>query len=376
MQIHRVDLTNRRNVREFRRVPFNLYRGIPQWVPPIQPAERARFSPDYPFYRHSQAAFFLVRDRDGSAVGRLAVLDHHPHNEYRGTRDALLYLYECVDDDRAARLLFEAAEGWARERGLTRLLGPKGFITSDGHGLLVEGHQYRPAIGVPYNPPYYQRQFEEIGRMEKVLDYLSAFVERSAVTYPERVRRIAEKIRERRDFHVPVFRTKAEILAYKDVLKAAYNRAFTTVWAYTPIPDEDLNAIIDNLMLVADPPLMKLIFKGDEIAGFQFAYPDISAAIQRTGGRIWPAGWLLLLREKRRTKWLNINGNAILPEFQGTGANAVLYDEMAKTLLDSRYEYADLVQVQETNRPMLADLEQLVPVNFHKRHRVYARELG
>lgn len=375
MQLHRLDLASRRDVRDFMRLPFNLYRGIPQWVPPLWPSERARFSPDYPFYRHSEAAFFIVRDGDGNAVGRLAVLDHRPHNEYRSSHDALLYLYECIDDNRAARLLFDAAEGWARERGLTRLVGPKGFLTNDGHGLLVEGFEHRPAIGIPYNPPYYQRQFEALGGMEKVLDYLSAFVERGTATYPERVRRIAEKIRERRGFHVPVFRSKAEILAHKDALKAAYNQAFATVWAYTPIPDEDLEAIIDNLMLIADPPLMKLIFKDDEIAGFQFAYPDISAAIQRTGGRIWPVGWLLLLREKQRTRSLNINGNAVLPKFQGTGANAVLYDEMIKTLLESRYEYADLVQVQETNRPMLADLEQLVPVNIHKRHRVYAREL-
>lgn len=375
MQLQRVENTNPRDVKAFLNLPFSIYRGSPQWVPPLMPGERARFSSDYAFYKHSTAAFFLVRDANGTPVGRVAVMDHRPHNEYRGTADALLYLYEAIDDDRVARLLFEAAEGWARERGLTRLLGPKGFLTSEGHGLLVDGFEHRPAIGVPYNPPYYVRQWEEVGRMEKVIDYLSAFVDRSEFEYPERVRRIANKIRERRGFHVPAFRTKGELLAYADQIKEAYNNAFASVWAYTPIPDEEMGAVIDRLMTIADPPLMKLIFKDDTIVGFQFAYPDISAGIQRAKGRIWPVGWLWLLLEKRRTKWLNINGNAILPQYQGTGANAVLYDEMAKTLREARFQYADLVQVQETNVAMLSDLEALVPLNFYKRHRVYAREL-
>lgn len=375
MEIMEVDRADRRSVRAFNQLPFELYRGTPQWVPPLMPGERARFRPDFAFYRHSEAAFFLVRDAAGRAVGRIAVLEHRPHNEYRDKRDALLYLYEATDDPIVAQLLFEAAEHWARGRGLTRLVGPKGFMAGDGLGLLVEGFEHRPAIGIPYNLAYYPQQWEGIGGMAKVIDYLSAFVDRDTFSIPERVRRLAARIRERRDFRVPVFRTTAELRAHAEQLKRAYNSAFPAVWSYTPIPDEDLDAIVDRLLLIADPPLMKLIFQGDDIIGFQFAYPDISAAIQRAGGRVWPFGWLLMLLEKRRTRWLNVNGNAVLPAYQGTGANAVLYDEMINTLLESRYQYADLTQVQETNARMLSDLAALVPVNVYKRHRVYARDL-
>lgn len=376
MQIIEVYPTRRRDVRDFLNLPFTIYRDIPQWVPPLMPGERARFRPDYPFYRHSEAAFYLVRDDAGQAVGRIAVLEHRPHNEYRNKRDALLYLYEAIDSDEVAGLLFEAAEGWARARGLNRLVGPKGFMTGDGLGLLVEGFEHRPAMGIPYNPPYYVRQWEEIGGMVKEVDYLSALAQRENYVYPERIRRIAEKVRQRRGFTVPVFRSKAELRAYAAQIKDAYNRAFVSVWAYTPIPDEELDALVDRLLLIADPPLMKLIFKGDEIVGFQFCYPDVSAAIQRIRGRLWPFGWIALLIEKRRTRWLNINGNAVLPKYQGTGANAVLYDEMFKTLMENtQYEYADLVQVQEDNYRMLSDLEALIGLNVYKRHRVYKKEL-
>lgn len=366
---------DRRAVRAFLNLPFSLYRNIPQWVPPLMPGERLRFKPGFRYYEHSDAAFFLVRDEAGHAVGRIAVLEHRPHNAYRGKRDALLYLYEAVDNDEVARLLFDAAERWARQRGLDRLLGPKGFITGDGLGLLIEGFEHRPAIGIPYNPPYYVRQWEEVGGFVKEIDFLSAYTDRETFTYPERLRRIADKIRERRNFHVPAFKSKAELRAQAERIHKAYNSAFSTVWAYTPIPDGDLVEIVNRLILIADPPLLKLIFKEDALVGFQFAYPDISAAIQRTKGRLWPFGWIDLLLEKRRTQWINVNGNAILPEYQGTGANAILYDEMIRTLIESRYQYADLVQVQETNAAMLADLAQIVPVNIYKRHRVFAKPL-
>lgn len=377
MQLVQVDRQNRRDVHDFLKLPFRIYQNIPQWVPPLMPGERARFKPSYPFYKHSEAIFYLVRDDNGQAAGRLAVLEHRPHNEYRKRKDALLYLYEAIDDDEVARLLFQAAESWARQRGLDRLVGPKGFMTGDGLGLLIEGFEHRPAIGIPYNPPYYRRQWEEIGGMVKEVDYLSAFVQREGFVYPERIHQIAEKVKERKGFRVPVFKTKAELRAYAERLKKAYNSAFTTVWAYTPIPDEELDAIVDRLLLIADPPLMKLIFKGEEIIGFQFCYPDISAALQRTKGELWPFGWIDLLLEKRRTQWLNINGNAILPQYQGLGANAVLYDEMIKSLMDNKqYNYCDIVQIQETNSRMLSDMAEVIPTNIYKRHRVYKKELS
>jgi GNAT superfamily N-acetyltransferase len=375
MQIIEIERTDHHAVREFIDLPFRIYRDIPQWVPPLRPAEKARFKSGWPFLRHSEAAFFLVRDEEGQPVGRMSVSEHRPHNGYRGKRDALIYLYEAVDRDDVARLLFETAEKWARRRGLTRLVGPKGFFAGDGLGLLIEGFEHRPALGTPYNPAYYVRQWEELGRMEKVVDYLSAYADKDSFEYPERVRRVAAMVRERRGFQVPLFTSKKQILAHAEALKNAYNNAFVTVWAYTPIPDQDMEAIIKNLLTIADPGLMKVVFKGEELAGFAFAYPDISAALQRCKGRIWPFGWLMILLEKRRTQWLCLNGQGVLPKFQGLGANVVVYDAMIRSLIDSRYRYGDLVQVQEDNQKVLADMSELLPFSVFKRHRMYARSL-
>ncbi len=376
MQITEVKGKNHHDVHAFLQLPFEIYKNIPQWVPPLMPGERARFKPNYPFYKHSEAAFFLVRNGAGKAVGRVAVLEHRPHNAYRNKRDALLYLYEAVEEDAVASLLFESAKEWARARGLDRLVGPKGFFTGDGLGLLIEGFEYPPAIGIPYNPPYYVRQWEAVGGMQKEIDYLSAYLRREGFTYPDRIRQIADKVRRRGNYKVPAFKNKAELRAYAKMLKNAYNSAFADLWSYTPIPDEDLDTIVNDLLLIADPRLIKLIFKENTLIGFQLCYPDISEGIRRIKGELWPFGWIVLLLEKRRTSVLNINGNAILPQYQGLGANAVLYDEMFKTLIDSiQHDTADLVQVQESNVRMLADLREVTGAEVSKRHRVYKKQL-
>ncbi|MBV5331403.1 N-acetyltransferase, partial [bacterium] len=108
----------------------------------------------FPFYRHSYASFFVAREST-RVIGRLAVLDNRHYNEYNKESTAFFYLFECENNPEAATGLFSAAFEWARSRGLTKILGPKGFTPLDGFGLLVKGFEHRPAFGLPYNPAYY-----------------------------------------------------------------------------------------------------------------------------------------------------------------------------------------------------------------------------
>ena len=84
------------------------------------------------------------------------------------------------------------------------------------------------------------------------------------------------------------------------------------------------------MIQAADPKLLKLIMKDDEVAGFIISYADISKALQRTKGKLWPLGWIDLLHEKKVSKVVNINGLGLIPKYQGLGSNALLYVELEK----------------------------------------------
>jgi hypothetical protein len=373
MNIIQVDLSNRKQVQDFLSLPFRIYRDIPQWVPPLAMDERARLTPRrYPFYRHSVAAFFLAYE-NGYAIGRLAVLDNRLYNDYNHEKTAFFYLFECEDNLEAASGLFESAFAWARGRGLNKIFGPKGFTALDGLGLLVKGFQHRPAFGLPYNPPYYPERIEALG-FEKANDILSGYMS-ADIQFPERIHALSARIQERRGLRIARFRTRRELRPMLGNLKALYNGALAGAQGGTPITDEEVRTLAGQMLWFADPGLIKIVMKDDQLVGFLFAYPDLSAALQKTKGRLLPFGWLIILRELRTTDWININGAGMVEDYRGSGGTAILYSEMFKSVTENpRYRHAEVVQIGMENDKMQRELQNF-GIDFYKMHRLYQRDL-
>ena len=134
--------------------------------------------------------------------------------------------------------------------------------------------------------------------------------------------------------------------------------------------------MVESIMTVADHRLIKIITHAEEVVGFLFAFPDISAAMKRANGKLFPFGLIDMILEMRRTKTVAVNGIGILPKFQGHGGNAILYTEMGKTLESfNQFNHVEMSQVAETTEQMRADLKNLNGVEY-KNHRVYRRNLN
>ena len=374
LTVEKVDPAFRSQVRRFVDLPFRLYDRHPQWVPPLRQDIALALNPNkHPFYEHSAADFFIAV-RDGRDVGRVAALENYRFNAYHGTRQAQFYFFDAEDDQEAATALFERVFEWARARKLDSVVGPKGFGALDGYGVLVEGHEHRQMMTMMnYNYPYYPPLLEAIG-FHKEVDFVSCYLNTETFRLPERVRHIAGRVQARGRLRVQTFNTKRELLRWVQRIGEAYNRAFVHNWEYYPLTEREIKFLVDNLMLVADPKLIKIITHDEEVVGFLFAFRDVSAALQRLRGNLWPFGIVDLLLEMRRTKWVALNGAGILSEFQGRGGNALLYSEMEKTVRDFGFHHADLTQVAETAVQMRRDLENLGG-QIYKTHRVYARAL-
>jgi len=371
-QIHKVDTSNPQDVERFVRFQFHLYRDCPQWVPPLVSSARKQLNRErHPFYRHSDADFFLAL-QGREVVGRIAVLEPRKRNAYRGRKGAFFYLFEAVDDIEVARALFAAAFDWARSRGLEEISGPEGFLAGDALGLLVKGFEHRPAMGISYNHSYYDRFVQDAG-FAKQTDYHSCYLP-GGLKIPERVCRIAEKVKERRGFRILRFQSRKEMREIAPRVIEAYNAAFIHNREFVPVVGEDADRIADRIISMTQPDLVKVVVKGEEIVGFLLGFPDISAALQRCQGRLYPFGWALLLWEFRRTRWINFNGAGILPQYQGLGVNAFLYYEMYRTVKERGFLHADLVQINEQNTKMMQELEAL-GADFYKTHRIYERRL-
>jgi hypothetical protein len=374
VKIEKLDTENKAQVKRFVDLPYRLYANHPQWVPPLRIDANLQLNrKKHPFYEHSDADFWLAA-RDGRVVGRIAALENRRFNEYHKTRQAQFYLFECEDDREAAQALFERAFAWAQARGLNAVVGPKGFGALDGYGLLIEGYEHRQLMTMMnYNFAYYVPLIESMG-FTKEVDFVSCHLNIDAFKLPERVHSIAERARARSGLVVRRFKTKKEVIRWVPKLGQAYNKAFEKNWEYYPLTQREIDFMLENVMLLADPKLVKLITHGEDVAGFLLAFPDVSAALQRAKGSLFPFALPDLLIDMRRTKWVALNGAGILEEFQGRGGNALLYSEMEKTIREFGFHDADLTQVAETAVQMRRDLINLGGVPY-KTHRVYVKHL-
>ena len=371
MDVIQIDLRNRIQVKDFLSLPAWIYRQTPQWVPSLAGDERLRLNTRrYAFYKHSTAAFFLAY-RNGQPSGRLAILDNTLYNRQNNSRTAFFYLFECVAEKEIAQSLFTKGIQWAKERGLDKVMGPRGFTALDGLGLLVKGHEHRPALGLPYNPPYYADLIESAG-FEPKEDIVSGYLS-SECNVPERIHELADRIRNRRGLHIACFRSRRQLRAALKSLKDLYNDALAGTADGIPLTDEELQTLANQMLWLADPKLIKIVMKDEQPVGFLLAYPDISAALQRTKGQLFPFGWITLLLELRRTHWININGAGMIEAYRGSGGTAILYSEIIKSIREnSRYRHCEVVQIGLENDRMQREMENF-GVDFYKLHRLYQR---
>ena len=372
--IEGIDTSKKDQVRRFVHLPFQFYKNTPQWVPPILiDIETMLNKKKHPFYEHSDGDFYIAV-RDGKDVGRLAVFENTNFNKYHGTRKAQFYFFECEENRETASVLFERAFEWARARGLDTLIGPKGLGPLDGYGLLVEGFEHRQMMTMMnYNHPYLPRMLEALG-FEKEVDFVSCYADAKTFKLPDRIHSIADRVQQRGTLSVKRFQNKKELIQWAPRIGQAYNHAFTENWEYVPLTEREIDFVIDNILTIANPKLIKIITHNEDVVGFLFGFPDVSAALQRTKGRLFPFGIIDLLLELRRTKWISLNGEGILADFQGKGGNALLYSEVEKTVKDFSFEHAEMTQVAETAVQMRSDLENLGG-KAYKNHRVYRRKI-
>ncbi len=374
ISIEKIDTTSKKQVNEFVEFPFKIYKGVKEWVPPILADIKTMLNRNkHPFYEHSDAEFFIAR-QNGEMMGRIALIENKPSNRYHDKKQACFYLFECVDDQTVADKLFDFAFDWTKKRKLNQILGPKGLSSFDGYGFLVEGFEHRQMMTMMnYNLSNYPKFVEKIG-FKKIVDWVSCYTRISEFQLPEKIGRIADRVREIGKFKVQKFNNKAELKKWAWRIGQAYNKSFVNNWEYYPLTDNEIKFVLDNIMVVAVPDLLKVITYGEEVVGFLLAFPDISAALQKYQGRLNPAALISYLQELKKTDWISFNGIGILPELHGRGGNALLMSEIEKTAHAYKFVHGELTQIAETAKEMRKDLDNL-GVKPYKNHRIYGIDI-
>ncbi len=375
LKVEQIDTQNKQQVNQFVKFHYDLYKNCPQWVPPfISDVNTMLNKNKHPFYEHSDADFFVAR-QDGQIVGRIGAIENRSFNKVHETRKSDFYLFDCIDDQEVANALFDRAAEWAHQRTLNKIVGPKGFSLFDGYGIQIEGNHLRQMMNMMnYNYPYYRTLVENYG-FEKEVDFVSCYVPIENFSLPDKIHMLVDRVKERNSFEVKRFKNKRELIEWAWRIGRAYNNSFVNNWEYFPMTEREIKYVADTLTTVADPRLIKIITRKDDIVGFMAGFYDVSAAMQRHGGHLYPWAIADLLLDMRKTDWISLNGVGVLPEYQGRGGNYLMMAEMEATIREfKQFKHGELTQVAETAVQMRRDLEN-VGGKAYKNHRVFHKDI-
>lgn len=358
---------------EFIRFPYSLYEGDPNWVPPLIMERRDFLDPrKNPWFEFGKVELLIAR-RAGKVVGRIAAVEDPRYNEFHKTRLGFFGMFECIDDAAVAQALFDAAAGWNRSRGFGQMLGPVNFSTNYECGVLVEGFDAPPVVMMAYNPRYYPKLYHSCG-LEKAKD-LWAFELSSSVNPPEKVARIAEKIRQREGVTVRPLNLKdfdGEVRRIKQI----YNSAWEQNWGFVPVTDREFDHLAREMRPLVVPQLVLLAEIRQEPVAFSMTIPDANFALKAANGRLTrfglPTGLVRLYLASRKIKRVRLLTLGIKEGFRKRGVDAILYLDTLRTARALGYTGGEISWTLEDNDLINRAIESMGGRRY-KTYRLYQR---
>ncbi|MBU4268196.1 MAG: hypothetical protein KJ808_05040 [Acidobacteria bacterium] len=375
MSITVKEVLNKKDLKAFVKLPFAMYKDDPMWVPQLIRDDMEVFNrAKNPAFDNADARQFLAY-KDGKAVGRIAAILSSVANQKYNTRNLRFGWFDAPNDPAVAAALFRTVEAWAKELGMETLTGPHGFCDLDPQGMLVEGFDQLPTIAGYYNFPYYQKLVEDLG-FQKEVDYVefrTHVPEMSA--FPEKLLRLAERIKERGGLRVLKFAAKKELLGRAEELFHLLDETFEEIYGAVPLTERQIHYFIKKYFSFVDKDLIQAVVnEKDEMVGFMIAMPNFSRAFQKARGRLLPLGWWHLLRAIKKNDVLDFYLAGIKKNYRGQGVDLLMVVEMAHKAIAKGFRYTESNQELETNTKIQAQWKYFNPVQ-HKRKRIFKKVL-
>ncbi len=371
-------VTNRKELVQFVQFYYDLYRGNDCVVPFLFNDEMATLSRDKnPSFECCESEYFMAF-RDGKMVGRAAAIINHRANERWNRKQVRFGWFDFVDDLEVSTALLKAVEEWGRQRGMTEIAGPLGFIDTDREGMLVEGFDELSTMYINYNYPYYPQHMEQIGGFEKDNDYVELRV-KVPETVPEKFSKITEMVRKRYGLRVHKF-TRKELIdgGYGRQVFNLLNATYKDLYGFSQLSERQIDKLVNSYIRIADLNLVTAVMDGDKMVGFGITFPSFSRAMQKTrDGRFLPFGWwhMLKILKWHQTPIVDLLLIGVLPEYRAKGANALIFDDLIRWFQRYRFEYAETGPQMESNESVLSQWQYLEH-RQHRRHRCYRKLLS
>lgn len=364
------------DMRKFVEFNLKLYKGNPYHVPGLIKDELGTLNPrTNPAFQFCEAAYFLAY-RDGEIVGRIAGIINHRANETWNQNNARFGFVDFINDDEVVDALFDAVIKWAKKHKKDMLQGPMGFTDLDHEGMLVEGFDQIGTMATNYNYAYYPHQLERLGFI-KDQDW-KEFKIMIPDAIPEKHQRISNIVRQKYGLKTVKFRTRKEVEPYAHRIFETLNQAYSVLYGFSELTKEQIDYYVKQYIPMIHLDFVTLIVResDDKVVAFAITIPNLSRALQKAKGKMYPFGWFHLAKD------LYMKGNpvvdlyliGVIPEYQNKGVNALLFDDLIPVFQKAGIKYAESNPELETNAAVQMQWNYFERVH-HKTRRAYIKEI-
>jgi GNAT superfamily N-acetyltransferase len=363
-------VSTKRQLKEFVKIPYALYRGDPNWVAPLMMDDLKKLDRDrHPFFKHAAAELFIAR-QGKKPVGRIVVIDDALWKECYGEKAAYWGWFECINDPDAAKALFDGCHAWAKSRGCTRIIGPMSPNANDIVGLLVKGFDEPACIMMPYNPRFYETLVEDSGH-RKWKDLIAWLIDDNRI--PDRLAKIMPIVEKRGKFAIRTVNMK-DFAAEIKRARYVYNEFEKVNQIYTPFTEEEFEYTGNDLKVAIDPGLVLFAEVDGKPAGMSLAIPDMNVALKPARGRLFPFGIVKILLAQRKIKRIRVLSMGVLKEYRNRGIDLAFYYRTFAYGRKKGYTSGELSWVEEDNVDM-TNVAVRMNAKPYKTYRVYERAL-
>jgi GNAT superfamily N-acetyltransferase len=362
-------VTSRPQEKAFIRFPWKLYKGDPNWIPPLidNTRELLNYKP-HAFYDNAEIQTFLAK-KDGEIVGRIAAIIDRAHNKYHKEQRGMFGFFESIDDQEVANALFDTAKDWFAERDVFLMRGPANPSQNYEWGMLVEGFHTPPTFMMTYNKPYYGGLVEGYGFFKSQDMYAFLGHVDMLNELDPKLLFIAEEARKRFNVDVrPI--DKKQFRKDVDNFLNIYNAALPGQWGFTPMSTGELKATAGGLKQLIVTEMTTIAEVEGRPVGVVFGLLDYNPIIKKIDGRLFPFGFLRMLLGRKKIKKIRLISTNVIPEYQRWGLGLVLMNRLVPDVLKWGIQEAEFSWVLESNKLSRGTLER-GGVKRDKTYRIY-----
>ena len=367
-----IKVETRRQLMQFIKFPFSLYKDTPNWVPPLLSDELFTLdSKKNPAFDFSEAAYWLAM-REGRVVGRIAGIISHAYIQKWGNNYCRFGWIDFIDDREVSKALLDTVIAWGKEHGLNGAHGPLGFCDLDKEGMLVEGFDQMGTFISIYNHPYYREHLEALGFV-KDAEWVEWDIRLTDLSQAERMESLAERVKEKYGMRMVPLRKSKDVVPYIGRIFDLMNRGYEGLYATIPVTRRQVESYVKQFFGFMNVDYISIIMdREDQIAGFGITMPSLTRAAQKSKGRLFPFGFIHWLWAIKHNDLLDLYLVAVRPELKMTGVPYIMLAELTKAAKRNGITHAIASPELETNTAVHS-MWRNYDARIHRRRRAYLK---